>query len=216
MGFAIPDEALPWFTEEIQTAMEAISKPHITKKRTTVIKLAFAKAAGQPLAPVFKQDDVCSETIWYTKWQHEPQVKAAFEACYRRAMEFSDLETVAIERRYQTLRRRSLAAVSAKAPAALAAVMLDTGQRGSDRISAANAIMGWVDPEAAEKVRPASPAASFEQSIVGVGNLSDEELDKAIARELQVNQPFGGEAAPAPDNVEEADSGSDAAKTADA
>lgn len=190
MGFAIPDEALPWFTEEIQTAMEAISKPHITKKRTTVIKLAFAKAAGQPLAPVFKQNDVCSETIWYTKWQHEPQVKAAFEACYRRALEFSDLETVAIERRYQTLRRRSLAAVSAKAPGALAAVMLDGQQRGSDRISAANAIMGWADPEAAEKVRPASPAATFEQSI-GIGNLSDDELDQAIGRIV------GGEA-PAP------------------
>lgn len=205
----IPGEALPWFTDEIRSVLAAIEKPHTTKKRITVIKLAFAKASGQPLAPVFKQDDVCSETIWYTKWQHEPQVKAAFEVCYRRALEFSDMETVAIERRYQTLRRRSLAAVSAKAPGALAAVMLDGQQRGSDRISAANAIMGWVDPEAAEKVRPASPAATFEQSI-GIGNLSDDELDQAIGRIV------GGEAPAPPGDADEIDPGGAAPAVADA
>lgn len=163
MAFSIPTHSLPWFTEDIETKLVAIKPPHITKKRTTVLKLAFAKANGHALATVFDQGDTCSDRIWYTKWQHEPEIKAAFDACLKRAFEYGDLQTVAIETHYQHLRRRSLAAVSAKAPGALADVMLDKQQRGGARIEAATKLMALADPDSADRVRA---GAGVEQKVL--------------------------------------------------
>lgn len=218
MANLIPDQALPWFTEDIETKLAEIQGPHIKKKRTTVLKLAFAKANGQPMVTIFDQEDTCSGAIWYTKWQNEPEIKAAYDACLQRALEYGDQQTVAIESYYQRLRRRSLAAVSAKAPSALAAVMLDGKQRGSDRISAANALMGWVDPEAAEKVRPASPASSFEQSITGMqlNELSDDQLDREIAAALEAKSLNSRKTPAAESEASQDDPGGSTAETADA
>lgn len=215
-----PEESNPWLTDEIATLLKAIRGQHVAKKRTTVVKLAFARANQTPLTEVFDLEDTCSETIWYTKWQYVESIKAAYEACYARALDFADQETITIEAYYRRLRRRSVAQLAAEAPEALAAVMNSEVQRGSDRISAANALMGWADPDAAEKVRPASPASSFEQQIntvgMNVGDLSDEELDRAIARELEAGGAAGGETPPERDSAAAADPGSEAAEAADA
>jgi len=73
-----------WLTADIRHKLAAIRPPHVPKKRVTVIKLAYARANEEPVKAVFNQPDTCHETIWYTKWQHIAEVKAAFDACYER------------------------------------------------------------------------------------------------------------------------------------
>jgi hypothetical protein len=160
----IPHEGREWMTEEIRALLEAIPGPHAPKKRTTVIKLAFAHANQQPLRGVFGQPDTCAENIWYMKWRFAPEIKAALEACRKRALEYVDDETAAIEAHYRTQRRRSTAKYAADAPVALAAVMSGGEQRGNDRIRAAMELIGLAEPETRGKL-PAFP--------VEVQNLDD-------------------------------------------
>ena len=171
----VPQEGQQWLTEELETLLRAIRGGQVAKKRATVIKLAFAKANQQPLKAVFGQADTCSEATWYGKWRFLPAVRAAYEACCARALAWADEETAALEAHQRRRRRRATAQYAAQAPAALAAVMADPGQRGADRISAANALMTWADPEEAQKAQPEPPPASGSEQVVYVG-VTPEEL----------------------------------------
>jgi hypothetical protein len=137
-----------WMTEEIRTLLGAIRPPHLEKKRKTILLVAFAKANAEPLKPIFGREDTCAESIWWGKWSRQPDIAAALEACTQRALEWADDETVTIEAKYRNDRRRSVARWAAAAPDALASVMADKGQRGSDRINAAVTLMKLADPEA--------------------------------------------------------------------
>lgn len=178
----IPSVAYQWITEEIIELLNAIDGTHIRKKRNTVIKIAFARASEQPLVKVFGQPDTCNESVWYMKWQHDPAIRAAHDACYKRAMEWTDEETARLESHYRRERLRSIARWAAQAPDALAAVMLDMDQRGSDRISAANSLMTWADPDAAGKAQPSPPAAGSQNdfSLNFFANMPADRLDQLI------------------------------------
>ena len=196
--YKIPESGRQWMTEEIKALLFAIQGAHAAKKRTTVIKLAFAKANQQPLREVFGQEDTCAETIWYQKWQYVPAIKEAFDACYQRAMEWADEETVSVEEHYRRLRRQSVARYAAQAPTSLAAVMAGAEQRGADRISAADTLMRWAEPDTAAKVGRSQPAGSSDQTVNVnfLAELDDHELDQLI------------------DNLQAADSGDAAGETA--
>jgi hypothetical protein len=180
------ETAEQWLTDEILGLLRAIKQPHAEKKRRTVIKLAFARANQQPLATVFMQPDVCAERIWWQKWQHLPDVKAAFEACYKRALDWADQETASLEAFYRRQRRQSTAKYAAQAPAALAAVMAGAEQRGADRISAADMLMRWAEPDTGAKLGRTQPAGSIEQTVnvaqqQELNGLSDDGLEQLIS-----------------------------------
>lgn len=130
-------EGWQWMTPEIRRLLNGIPGPHEAKKRRTVILLAFAYASSEPINPIFERPDTCAGQIWWTKWQHIPEVAQALEACKARARDWVDSETVAIEEQRRRERRRLIAEYSAKAPAALAQVMAGSDQKGADRINAA-------------------------------------------------------------------------------
>ena len=165
----LPRAGREWMTDEIRGLLGALRGRHAPKKRATVVKLAFARAQQVPLAGVFRDPEVCSESIWYEKWQYDPLIKAAYRACYERALEWGDEETAALEAHYSRERRRSVAEYAAAAPAALAAVMSDGEQKGADRISAADTLMRWAEPETAERIGQAGASvrvdASFERAL---------------------------------------------------
>lgn len=168
-----------WLTDDIRDLLKAIAKPHAPKKRTTVMKLAYARANEIPVKTVFNQPDTCNETIWYTKWQHIPEVRAAFEACYNRLLEWADEQTAAMQAHYRRKRLQAIARFAADAPSALAEVMTGGQYKGSEKISAANALLTWADPEAAGKAQPAPPPA--ETSLMAVfGQMPVDELDQVI------------------------------------
>lgn len=170
------EDSYTWMTDDIRAKLALLTGRHARKKRTSVIKLAFAMAQQKPLKKLFSDEDVCSEMIWYTKWKTDPLIAEAFSACYERSLAWIDEETAYIEDHYRQKRRRSLAQYSAMAPAALAAVMGNAGEKGDARIKAADTLIRHADPEVAGQVK-----ASGGLSVgVEVGD-----IDAAIERELQ-------------------------------
>lgn len=172
-----------WLTDEIQEKLRAIKNPHAAKKRTTIIRLAFAQAMQVPIREIFAQKDVCNEATWYTKWQYEPEIRAAYDACCRRALDWVDEELAGQEECYRRQRRLGIAKWSAVAPDALGAVMLGHEQKGADRISAANSLITWADPEAAGKAQPPPPPDGGVdiQNVGLLTSVDNNELDKLIA-----------------------------------
>lgn len=187
MGFD-PSVDTEWKNDDVRKALDAIQGPCEGKKRTTVILVAFAMANESPFNSVFKRKDTCSRAIWYGQvrrngrhklgWREIPEVAAAVDICKRRALDWRDEQTARIEAYYRSIRLRSVAELAAQAPEALATVMKDSEQRGSDRIKAANDLLSWADPEAAGKVRP---VASIEQDV----NLNLESWRQAREGRLQ-------------------------------
>lgn len=177
---ALPEECNEWMTDEIRTLLQSIRGRWAAKKRATVIKIAFALANEQPLAPLFKQDDVCSETIWYQKWRHQPTVRAAFDACYQRALEWSDEETARLEAFYRQKRLRSIAEHAADAPAQLADVM-KTDEAGGNRIRAADTLMRWAEPDTAGKLQPTPESGGDTVINQFLSGLSNEQLEQLLA-----------------------------------
>jgi hypothetical protein len=167
----IDERADEWLTEEIRGLLGAIRPPHVEKKRRTVLLVAFAKANGERLTDVFGREDTCAESIWWRKWNREPDIRAALEACEKRALEWADQETVHIEARYRNERRRTVARWAAEAPNALASVMADKGQRGSDRINAAVTLVKLADP--AETATVGTVANLDVMQAVNVGRFED-------------------------------------------
>jgi hypothetical protein len=206
-----------WLTPEIVEVLQTIKGRHAAKKRITAIKVAFAQANEEPLKRVWEQSDTCSETIWYTKWQNDPVIKAVHEACYERCLDWRAENIAEIEAYFSLKRRESIAKHSAQAPEALANVMHGETQKGADRISAANSLLGWANPDDAAKVRPASPAAAFEQQIsqeVSLARMTDDEIEAAIVAEI--GEIEGGAVSPETGAAEDADPGGEAADAADA
>ncbi|GIK73819.1 MAG: hypothetical protein BroJett021_28070 [Chloroflexota bacterium] len=83
-------------TFEIQQALEAITGApgHLRRKRVTVLRVAQAQAAGEPLTSVWSRNGACSKETWYGEtrngvrrpgWRDEPEVQHALELARRRA-----------------------------------------------------------------------------------------------------------------------------------
>lgn len=176
----LPGECNEWLTDKIRSLLRAICGTHAAKKRVSVIKIAFAMANEQPLASVFKQEDVCSETIWYQKWRHQKTVRAAFEACYERALEWADEETARLEAYYRQKRQRSIAEHAAEAPAQLADVM-KTDDAGGNRIRAADTLMRWAEPETAGKLHPAPEGGGETVINQFLSGLTNDQLEQLLA-----------------------------------
>lgn len=166
--------ARDWLTDALRALLNALPDPHSAKKRTTVLRLAFAMANREPVKDVFGRDDTCAEAIWYGKWQHDPAIKAAFEACYARALEWRDQETATIEAHYRTKRLRKIAEYAAEAPDTYKSVMQDTIQRGDVRINAASKLISLADPDTASKAQLNQPGG-VEQNLT-INELADDDL----------------------------------------
>ena len=188
-----PPEALPaWLDAVTRDLLRAIQPPHIEKKRRTVLLLAFALANQQPAVAVFDRPDTCSKQIWYGDnrtlhsgeikpgWQDLPDVKAAFAACYQRALDNADKETADLEAHYTRTRRQAISKYAAEAPVALASVMASTAQRGSDRINAALALIKLADPDARDVPSPQSSGDTNQTVTVETASRLDELLLKAL------------------------------------
>lgn len=82
-------------TPEIRSRLAAIGGRHAAKKRSTVVRLAYARLTGQNMKTVFTDfAGTCSETIWYTKWQYQPAIRAAYDALCRQADELLDQQSM--------------------------------------------------------------------------------------------------------------------------
>jgi hypothetical protein len=193
-----PDPLPDWLDDACRDLLRAIQPPHIEKKRRTVLLLAFAIANQQPATTIFERPDTCSRNIWYGDnrtlhsgavkpgWQDLPDVAAAFDACYARALDYADEETAALEAHYRRQRRRAIGQYAANAPAALATVMASSDQRGSDRINAALSLIKLADPEARDVPTPTSPGDTTQSVTIESASRLDELILKALYPEQDV------------------------------
>ena len=191
----VPEIGRAWMTDEIRRLLGAIRGRHAAKKRATIIRLAFARANQQPMRDVFGQVETCAVNIWYMKWRFDPIVKAAYEACCVRALEWRDEETAAIEQYYRQERLRTIAEYAAQAPRALANVMNDSEMAGGHRISAADRLIQLADPAAAQRVGPPSIAGDQGMVVNVFSEWTDEEFDQVYAN-LQAADSSGPAGAP--------------------
>jgi hypothetical protein len=124
-----------WMTHEIQQALDAIdgAPGHVRRKRTTVLRVAQALAAGEPLATVWRLPDCGSKGAWYGEtrrgrrhpgWSEEPAVQEALRLAQARADWYINVRLGrAVERTLDTIVEAAPAAAEQLARMATLGVM---------------------------------------------------------------------------------------------
>jgi plasmid maintenance system antidote protein VapI len=145
-----PPEAVGWLNIDLRRALDEIKKPHVAKKRATVLLLASATANDVPWSHVFEDPRVCNQRIWYQRWQNDPAISEALEIATRAALRWRDEQTAAIEARASQLRRRAIAEGSLDAVQGLR----DTAKENRDQhgIKASETLLALSDEEAADTI----------------------------------------------------------------
>ena len=158
-----PIDAPPsWIDEELRDALNAIEGPHERKKRTTVLRLAEAKASGLSVKNVFESEDCCSSPIWYGRkkpyekegWMDYPDITRAYELAERKAHAFYDHleeQRMAMRRHILDDTQDRLTEISGAAVEVLLDIMLDDTAASDVRRKAAVDALTHAAPETAPK-----------------------------------------------------------------
>jgi plasmid maintenance system antidote protein VapI len=170
-----PPETVGWLNPELRTALDAIEKPHVAKKRATVLLLAIATATDTPWTEVFDDPRVCNQRIWYQKWQHDPAISGALELATERALHWRDQETAAIEAQAAQMRRRAIAEGSLDAVDGLR----ETAKRNrdGDGIKASEVLLTLSDEDLAARLAGMASGA-IPVEVEGLDDLIAAELER--------------------------------------
>jgi len=182
-----PVVAQGFMTDDLQAALDKIEKPHVAKKRNTVLLLAFATASDRAWSEVFDDDRACNQRIWYQKWQHDPAIADALALAERRALAWRDGETARIESSARQRLRRALAEGSLDGVRGMRETAL--ANRDKDGIDAAMKLIAMFDEETALRAIGLDGGAAVPVEV--------ENLDEVIAQ-LLASEGEGGEDAAAP------------------
>jgi hypothetical protein len=161
---AVPAYQPAWLTEELHKALQAIGGTHQRKKRTTVLRLAEARASEDIIeAEVFRRPECCSRTCWYGKqpsagvhlpgWRDDPAIATALEAATARAQWWRDqAEARQIQKNIEHLAQANNL-LAEYAPAAVRRLMALVEAAASEETArkAANDILDRADEATASK-----------------------------------------------------------------
>jgi hypothetical protein len=191
-----PPEAAGWLTAELRQALEAIEKPHVAKKRATVLLLASATANEVAWRDVFEDPRACNQRIWYQKWQHDPAISKALELATEQALLWRDSETAKVEAAKLQELRRALASGSIDAVQGMRMTAKEIRDRAGTE--AAMKLIAMFAPDVAAPAQedggqgvPIDVRGSLE--LEGLSELGDEELDALIANLAAATGVAGGE-----------------------
>lgn len=151
----VPD----WMSGEVEAALRQVGMDRTQSVRslmhTTILRLAYAHATKQPMAPVFDLPDTCSETTWYGRnrrggrkpgWSHDPSVVNALEVATERARRWEDT------RISRALTEARLILVESTPDAARELKrQIDNGDKDVDRREASKAVLDRAGFETASK-----------------------------------------------------------------
>jgi hypothetical protein len=152
-----------WITEELHQLLAALDGHNQRKKRTTVLRLAEARATGGTDAAVFRMPECCSRTCWEGKykagvkqvgWRDDPAIAAALVAACQRAQYWQDqAEARRIAKRQEQVAaaRDKLADLAYPAVMVLGALMADKETQAETRRKAANDVLDRADEATASK-----------------------------------------------------------------
>jgi hypothetical protein len=166
----VADEGLVWMTAECREALAGIEGYACRKKRDTVVLLA-CQAAGilkGPKADVFKDERVCSESVWYMKWQYLEDVAHALEVCTAAAQTWMDEET-ALAEAFATRQIQRAIAESADVPVeSLQRIERDKSARPGDRLEAIRMHIALLNPELAARLNAIEGKAALPVDVQGM------------------------------------------------
>lgn len=146
-----------------------LGKPHLDKKRATIIALVDANLAGRPEETVWNQPGTCSRNTYHTKWKHDDTFASVLVNVKALAREWRDTE--AVRALAEAARRLALASPVAVA-VAIAAMKAD------DEATRLRAAFGILDRAGVET---ATKATTQVDAHLTMEELSDEELAKIAA-----------------------------------
>lgn len=158
-------------TYEIQQALDAITGApgHLRKKRTTVLRVAYAQASGEPMESVWGRNGAGSKGAWYGEtrhgthsagWRDDPAVQHALELARRRAEWWLNVRLGrAVERTLDTIVAAAPDAAEQLVRMATAGVMrvqrdgatLDESVNAPEVIKAINSLLDRADARTATK-----------------------------------------------------------------
>ncbi len=169
-------------TWECKDALAAIENPMSRKKRDTVVLLACQEAGiiDAPKTEIFRDARVCSESVWYMKWQYLEKVRMALEVCTAAAQAWMD-EELALTEAIALQRVQRAVAASAEVPIeALQAIERDSNVRPADRLEAIRRHLALLNPEYAARLDQEVPGA-FPLDVrgeldLGLGEVTPDEL----------------------------------------
>jgi len=172
-----PEEPTAEFlNEECREALRQIRGKEAAKKRATVLLLAVAEASGTALKRVFEDPRACCETIWYTKWQYDPAVKAALELLKARALEWRDQETARIEAYALQERNKAIALGSLDAVTGLRTTALNAEDRADHRTEASAMLLALADETLAARIVLLRKGQSIAVEVDGLDGVIEQEL----------------------------------------
>lgn len=171
-----------WLTPEIQAALNRVRGGKVGKRRETIIRVAFARAMGQTLEPIFRLPGVINQRVWYQVVKPLPTVQAAYELCFERALAWRDAETARMEAEYANERRRVIAEESVSAVRGLAMTALRVIDRADYRTEASKVLLRLADPELAVRLVDEKGQA-VPVAVEGLDALIEHQLDRVAGGE---------------------------------
>jgi len=190
-----------WVDEELRDALDQIRDPHSRKKRTTVLRLAEAKATGGHVVDVFRSEDCCNMATWYGRsendknwpgklgWKDLPCIANALEIATRRAHWYQDRleeERLAMRGRVLAETQDRLIEISGAAVEVLLDVMLNADNDDVRRKAAGDALT-HAAPETAPKHQSEQDiilTAGSGPSMRDIRNRARRLPDRVVAAEL--------------------------------
>jgi len=169
------DSAVGFLDDACRAALGAIDGRSAERKRLTVVRLVLARINGVPLGEVFADHQTCAASTWYDYWQYEPEVRKAYSLLLKRALLWREQETLSVEIRVSSERRRALALASMDAVEGLRAVASDP-EAVKYRIEACLALLTVADEGFAGRIALAKHGKPL--PVPGEG------FDEFIAKEL--------------------------------
>ena len=171
------DSALDFLDDACRAALGAIGGRSAERKRLTVVRLVLARMNGVQVREVFADHQTGSASTWYEVWQYEPEVRTAYALLLKRAFLWREQETLNVEIRVSSKRRRVLALASMDAIKSLRAVATDPEAPLKYRIEACLVLLTVVDEVFAGRIALAKHGKPL--PVPGEG------FDEFIGKELE-------------------------------
>lgn len=184
-----------WMTLEIRRALARITSGEVGKRRESTIRLAFAKAMGQKLEPVFELPGVVNQSIWYMNILPLVTVRRAFDLCVARVLEWRTERVALEELRCADELRVEIATGGVVAVQGLKLTAMRVDDPAPARTKASEALLRLVDPGL---VNRDGEQAAFPVQVTNLGDLLGEVEDGefgSIRAALQGEAVVAGEGA---------------------
>lgn len=180
-GEAEGETALDFIDDACRAALDAIGGRSTERKRWTVVRLVLARLNGTRIRDVFEDPRTVTASMWYRRWQYEPEVRVAYALLLKRAFLWREQETFNVEIQVASRRRRALALASMDAVESLRAVATDPETPAKVRVEACLMLLAVVDELFAGRIALVEHGKPLPINVEGLDEFIGQELERLTA-----------------------------------